>query len=123
MLVGTNADNVATLFSNSSPNTNTYKGSEFFIAGTVQQNEDMTEIEFIPVVSYCTTIKNDFPNFTNTAKAVMEEKEGYVKIPVLFSPTGQLNDARLERYNIKIEASSIDALLDKLSKLPRITTY
>ena len=123
MLVGTNADNVATLFSNSSPNINTYKGSEFFIAGTVQQNKDMTEIEFIPVVSYCTTIKNDFPNFTDEAKAVMEEKEGYVKIPVLFSPTGQLNDARLERYNIKIKASSIDALLDKLSKLPRITTY
>lgn len=123
MLVGTNADNVATLFSNSSPNINTYKGSEFFIAGTVQQNKDMTEIEFIPVVSYCTTIKNDFPNFTDEAKAVMEEKEGYVKIPVLFSPTGQLNDARLERYNIKIKASSIDALLDKLSKLLRITTY
>ena len=123
MLVGTDANNAATLFSNSSPNTNTYKGSEFFIAGTVQQNEDMTELEFAPVAFYCTTIKNDFPNFTNTAKAVMEEKEGYVKIPVLFSPTGQLNDARLERYNIKIEASSIDALLDKLSKLPRITTY
>lgn len=123
MLVGTDADNVATLFSNSSPDTNTYKGSEFFIAGTVQQNEDMTELEFIPVVSYCTTIKNGFPNFTNKAKAVMEEKEGYVKIPVLFSPTGQLNDARLERYNIKIKASSIDALFNRLSNLPKIMTY
>lgn len=123
MLVGTDADNVATLFSNSSPNTDTYKGSEFFIAGTVNQNEDMTELEFVPVAFYCTAIKKDFPDFTKKAKDVMKVKNGYVKIPVLFSPTGQLNGARLERYNIKIEASSIDALLDKLSKLPRITTY
>jgi hypothetical protein len=35
MLVGTDVNNAETLFSNSSPNTDTYKGSEFFIAGTI----------------------------------------------------------------------------------------
>lgn len=123
ILVGSDANNAATLFGNSSPNADTYKGSEFFIAGTVKQNEDMTELEFVPVAFYCTAIKKDFPDFTKKAKAAMEVKNGYVKIPVLFSPTGESNDARLERYNIKIEASSITVLLDKLSKLPRITTY
>ena len=123
MLVGTDVKNTATLFGNSSPNTDTYKGSEFFIAGSVKQNEDMTELEFVPVAFYCTAIKKDFPDFTKKAKDAMEVKNGYVKIPVLFSPTGKSNDTRLERYNIKIEASSVAVLLDKLSKLPRITTY
>lgn len=123
MLVGTDANNAATLFSNSSPNTNTYKGSEFFIAGTVQQNEDMTELEFAPVAFYCTAIKKDFPDFTKKAKAAMTViNNEYVKIPIIFSPTGN-SDARLEKYSIKIKASSVDDLRTSLLKLPRITTY
>jgi hypothetical protein len=83
----------------------------------------MTELEFVPVAFYCTAIKKNFPDFAKKAKDAMEVKNGYVKIPVLFSPTGKSNDTRLERYNIKIEASSVAVLLDRLSKLPRITTY
>lgn len=124
MLVGTNLTNAGTLFSNDSSSTATYTGSEFFIAGTVKQNEDMTELEFTPSVFYCTAIKSitNFPYFSKKANTAMKEEEGYVKIPIIFSPTGN-SDVRLEKYTIKIKASSVDDLRTLLSKLPRIATY
>lgn len=124
MLVGTNLTNADTLFSNPSSSAKTYTGSEFFIAGTVKQNEDMTELEFIPSVFYCTVIKSitNFPDFSKKAKTAMEEEKGYVKIPVIFSPTGN-SDVRLEKYAIKIKAANKDDLRNQLSKLPRIATY
>ena len=122
-LIGTDVNNADTLFYNSSPNAGSNKGSEFFIAGTVKQNEDMTELEFFPAAFYCMDMQKNFPDVTEKAINAMEVKNGYVKIPVLFSPTGKSNDARLERYNIKIKASSIYDLFNKFLSLPKIAIY
>lgn len=125
ILVSTDVENRYPLFDNNGKSDDSYKGSQFFIAGTVKQSEDMTELEFIPSACYCTAINKKFPSFNNKAAELMKIANDYVKIPIVFSPTGDYhkNDIRLEQYTIKIVASSIEVLLTNLANLPRIPTY
>lgn len=123
MRVGDNV-NAAVLFPNTSPNTSTYKGSEFFIAGTVKQSPDMEVIEFKTQVCYCTTLnKNTFPDFTDGAKTGISFEGNYAILQVHFSPTGDYTkqDGRLESYRIKIDIGENSNLerpkqLEKLKK-------
>ena len=125
MRVGKNAANASVLFPNTSPNASTYKGSEFFIVGIVEQSSDMKIIEFKPQACYCTTLsKNIFPNFTDGAQTGISFDGNYAILQAYFSPTNKYveEDRRLESYRIKIdigENSNLDPL-ERLKKLKKV---
>lgn len=108
--------NNTTLFSNVVKTSETLKGSQFFLAGSVEQSTDLSLITFKVKKVYCTDINLNLPSMP------LGKTPTYT---FFFNPVGRDYSAdtnRMEKYTVKVEYPSEIAKIP-IYQLPNNTAF